>query len=593
MLTMYAGKYLSAPLSLFISSVLFSEGVASQSTVTVSVSSSLPTGHANVVQDNFLGISWELSSFDTLWGKTNSTIPNAMQNYLSNFRARISQPLRIRVGGNSMDSSTYDPDKTDTMLTITDSSYYNDEPVTFGPVFFEVLNEMADKVGEMQFLVGLSMQQAPEDGGDDNALLLANASEALLGSRLDAMLLGNEPDLYANHGKRVTYEISDYLPEIDYVVDNLTTGTYGDLRSSGSIGGPTICCNWELTDVIDAGLGSLDYKYYTLQHYPDNFCSGATDTNTNISAYLTHTTVPSYTSWNSDGVLAAAEANVPILMTEFNTCSCGGSPTISPTFTATLWAVDAALSFVSSNLTAVYLHTREAGVTYNLFDPPTSGDSTETGWYTYSTYYAALMLTEVASLNGSVIQDLNVENSKTNASSTIAAYAIWDFSVATDGLARSEIDSSKAGLSKFVFINYSNTTAKTFVIPSNLTETSTVATRSLVAPHVNEETDISWAGQTVGDNGDLTGDQTTEYLDCGNSGEDGCVITVPGPGIVLALLDPNASSTAGFYVGNSTIAGLEGYESSGALTSRVSQSGLLWSGVGVGLGLAGWFVEVL
>lgn len=66
MLTMYAGKYLSAPLSLFISSVLFSEGVASQSTVTVSASSSLPTGHANVVQDNFLGISWELSSFDTL-----------------------------------------------------------------------------------------------------------------------------------------------------------------------------------------------------------------------------------------------------------------------------------------------------------------------------------------------------------------------------------------------------------------------------------------------------------------------------------------------------------------------------------------------
>lgn len=66
MLTMYAGKYLSASLSFFVFLVLFSEGVASQSTVTVSVSSSLPTGHANIVQDNFLGISWELSSFDTL-----------------------------------------------------------------------------------------------------------------------------------------------------------------------------------------------------------------------------------------------------------------------------------------------------------------------------------------------------------------------------------------------------------------------------------------------------------------------------------------------------------------------------------------------
>lgn len=74
------------------------------------------------------------------------------------------------------------------------------------------------------------------------------------------------------------------MPEIDYVVANLTTGDYGNLRSSGSIGGPTVCCNWyegsfsvmpetipipreifirELSDVIEAGLGDLDYKYYT------------------------------------------------------------------------------------------------------------------------------------------------------------------------------------------------------------------------------------------------------------------------------------------------------------------------------------------
>lgn len=198
------------------------------------------------------------------------------------------------------------------------------------------------------------------------------------------------------------------------------------------------------------------------------------------------------------------------------------------------------------------------------------------------------MLTEVASLNGSVVQDLNLENSRSNASSTIAAYGIWDFGVTTDGLQRSDINSTEAKLSKFVFINYSNTTAKTFVIPANLTSTLSVATRSLVAPHVNEETDITWAGQTVGDNGDLEGDQTTEYLDC--SSEDGCVVTVPGPGIVLALLDPNASSTAGFYVGNSTIAGLEGYESSGALASRVSRKGLLWGGMGVVVALVGWLV---
>lgn len=90
-----------------------------------------------------------------------------------------------------MDSSTYDSFKNDSMLTITDSSYYNDMPVTFGPVLWDVMNGMADQVGEMQFLVGLSMQQAPEDGGDANALLLAQEAESNLGGRLDALLLGN------------------------------------------------------------------------------------------------------------------------------------------------------------------------------------------------------------------------------------------------------------------------------------------------------------------------------------------------------------------------------------------------------------------
>lgn len=130
-------------------------------------------------------------SFRIVGGKTADQLPDAMQNYLSNLRARISHPLRIRVGGNSMDSSTYNSSKTDNMLTITDSSYYNDMPVTFGPVLWDVMNAMADQVGEMQFMVGLSMQQAPEDGGDANALLLAQDVESKLGDRLDAMLLGN------------------------------------------------------------------------------------------------------------------------------------------------------------------------------------------------------------------------------------------------------------------------------------------------------------------------------------------------------------------------------------------------------------------
>ena len=87
-----------------------------------------------------------------------------------------------------MDSSTYVPDQTQ-MIVLTDpNAYFNDIPVNFGPVFFEVLNAMADTVGEMQFIIGLSMQNP---GEDSNVIELATAAEQILGNRLDAMLLGN------------------------------------------------------------------------------------------------------------------------------------------------------------------------------------------------------------------------------------------------------------------------------------------------------------------------------------------------------------------------------------------------------------------
>lgn len=40
---------------------------------------------------------------DNAGGKSVQTIPHAMENYLHNLAVRMTKPLRIRVGGNSMD----------------------------------------------------------------------------------------------------------------------------------------------------------------------------------------------------------------------------------------------------------------------------------------------------------------------------------------------------------------------------------------------------------------------------------------------------------------------------------------------------------
>lgn len=114
-----------------------------------------------------------------------------MQNYLSNIAARISNPLRMRVGGDTMEFSNYSSALTKTMLKNLDVKKNYTVATTYGPVLFDVMNKMADDVGEMQFLTGLSMHKAPENGGDAEALKVASVATEKLGSRLDAFLLGN------------------------------------------------------------------------------------------------------------------------------------------------------------------------------------------------------------------------------------------------------------------------------------------------------------------------------------------------------------------------------------------------------------------
>ncbi|KAF5368242.1 hypothetical protein D9757_011216 [Collybiopsis confluens] len=479
----------------------------------------------NAVADNFLGVSYELSSFDTLWGKTADAVPEAMQNYMSNLNMRTTNSLRIRVGGNAMDGSTYVPTMTDQMLVLTDpDAYFNDQPTNFGPVLFDVMNTMAEKAGQMQFIIGLSMR---DPSNDTNVIQLSQAAESKLGSRLDAMLLGNEPDLYAGHGEREAYNISAYIPEIAQVMNDMRGQS---LLDKPILGGPTVCCSWSLGDVLNAGLKDDGYKYFSIQHYPNNACSGLNAQNTNMSYYLSHTNAHSFTSWNADGINLAKSLGTPVLLTEYNSVSCGGS-NISNTFGMTLWAIDAGLQSAAQNVSAVYIHTREYGVTYNLFDPPSSKNSLDPDWRTGTMYYAALFLSEAtsSSTGETIVADLNVNNSIYSSSATVAAYGLWSVN-------NNNTNSSSDTRNKLVLINFgTNTSASTQLFeisapPSG--SSTTIQYRVLSAPSVFEDLDISWANQTVLRNGLLDGTQETRTMECAS----GCTIEVPGPGAVLVLL---------------------------------------------------------
>ncbi|KAG1736315.1 hypothetical protein EDB19DRAFT_1829946 [Suillus lakei] len=97
----------------------------------------------------------------------------ARQNYVSNLRQRYTD----------LGSRMIDP-----------SAFFNNLLVDFGSMFFNVLNSVADGVGEIcgQFIIGLKQL------GDGNVILPATAAVQMMGYRFD----GDEPGIHTNHGIR-------------------------------------------------------------------------------------------------------------------------------------------------------------------------------------------------------------------------------------------------------------------------------------------------------------------------------------------------------------------------------------------------------
>ena len=232
--------------------------------------------------------------------------------------------------------------------------------------------------------------------------------------------------------------------------------------------------------------------------------------------------VVSLAQWQMDGIAASKAAGKPVLMGEFNTASCGGFPGTSDTFAATLWVVDYVLQLASVGYDGAYIHTRERGITYNLFDPPASNDSS-TNWTTLPTYYSLLTVSEALSpgwQNGSFVVDFGLNNN--SETSTIAGYGIYD--------------GQTNALSSMVFLNYADVGqgGASFSLPS--LGRSTISTRILAASSLTEKFNISWAGMTYRGVGNgvavSSGFAEDQEITCGDT----CNFVVPSPGSVVVWL---------------------------------------------------------
>ncbi|KAG6831387.1 hypothetical protein H0H92_010989 [Tricholoma furcatifolium] len=522
--------------SLFFLSII-ALAQAATDPIPISVPPTAPTH--NVVQSNFLGPSFELSFMTEYFGNDTSTIPPTIVNYLSAIRDRVgNNPLRIRVGGNSMDSSTYVSTLTTPMIQFTTSAANdNNQPVNYGPMLWDVMKTVADNVGGAQYLIA--------------------AAEQTLGDALDAYLLGNEPDLYTPHYQRpniANYTTEDYINDWTTVTSRLTNTSAGNLLSPRRMGGPTICCDWKSVHTdqssqnLDALLSTDGYlatfdtilKYISVQHYPQDDCSGSYAFG--VSHYIQHANVVSLATWQTpaiDLLQSNTSADRPdLIMSEFNSAACGGVPGVSDTFAVgSMWTVDYALQMASVGYSAAYLHTRERGISYNMFVPPAGPDGSPGDWTTNPPYYSLLVTAEALSSSdgaGGVVVDLNISNSMSDTSATTAGYVVYD--------------SKGMTVNQFVLFNYAN--VSNFATPSAATATfslpadafsgdkTSITVKYLSASSLMEEYNIAWGGQSlvgVG-NGTLVDDTASwvvpnQQINCA----DGCSVDVPATALAVVF----------------------------------------------------------
>ncbi|KAJ6519298.1 hypothetical protein C8R45DRAFT_950921 [Mycena sanguinolenta] len=481
------------------------------------------------VHSNFLGISFELSFITDYFGNDTQHISTPMLNYLANIRARTgNNPIRIRIGGNSADTSPYIDTPSSPMVQLQNGTFNsNDQLVTYNPLLWTVMASVAQSVNGISFVINVPLSIAPNAS-------IANDMRNTLGSSLDSMLLGNEPDLYTGHGERPgiqNYTVTDYFG--DYTSALKVVGS-DDSSGVADIGGPSVCCNWDLGAVLQAGYlttFSSALKYIVLQHYPQNNCNPGVFPY-QLPWYMQHSNVVTLTQWQKPGIdYLLSQPNHPLLInSEFNSASCGGVP-FSPSFgVGSLWSIDYSLQMAAVGYSQAYIHTREAGISYNVLKPPAGPPGSAGAWSTNSPYYSLLVMAEgLRTDHGAYVDDLNLGNSATDANATSAGYAVYNAANHT--------------VSRLIIFNYANSSQE-FALPASVFSSSgTALVKFLSAATPEEETNISWGGQT------WSGSQVTDGLNpvtpswatpnqnLTGCATNGCTFTAPGPSLAMIFLD--------------------------------------------------------
>ncbi|EMD31069.1 glycoside hydrolase family 79 protein [Gelatoporia subvermispora B] len=453
--------------------------------------------------------------------------------------------VHIRVGGNSQENATMVPslpngailEKTDVPGALTGTPN-----VAWSPELLYMLNNVSSLVG-VQWYLGI-----PFNDTSHLRLQIAELGEAILGENVLGFQVGNEPDLYVQHGHRPPgWNETNYFHEFGIVVNAVDDDAH--IPAKGNLIGPSISGPWTPEDVWNTGyieayapaLGAL-----AVEHYPADNCAAAfpdagfgipTNPQDVFADYLNHTSAQRLVSRYLNSTNIAQKVGKPFLMFETNTASCGGFPGVSDSFGAALWGVDYALQMAYANFSGALLHVGGQNNSNNPFTPPPTRLSPFEEWTIGPIFYSALVVAEALGASDTVrVADLDLNDGNIYT----PGYGIWE----NDNLARLVLLNFVTDPSGAHDYNVTLTLGgldfgEPAQVPANVT------VKYLTAESVSAKENVVWGGQTLGNrfqgDGTFQGDEQLVTIPCNQTAAT-CLIPVPAPGAALVFLSEAALS---------------------------------------------------
>ena len=428
---------------------------AATSVITIS-----PTTTGTALTSASAGLSFEADDL---------TLPGFASGDLAAYLDTLTPSSVMRIGGNTVD---------ETFWTSTGQSAPSWSIGTITPADLTALAGLA-KTSGWKVILGVNMKEY------DSARAANEAEYAQkdLGSSLEAIEIGNEPDLYSqyesNPGQFPT-DFQSYATAIEQAAPGVP------IEGDDAAGSPTGSFQQAFI-TAQKKLASPDINELTSHYYPLSACSGGAPT---IAQLLGTSARDNESTEATNAVTAAKQLNLPAVLDEGNSVVCEGEAGVSNVYASALWVIDDQLVTARDGAAGDYMHgTVEqcggAKPLYMYYTPlcaPTAADATEGLLAAQPEYYGLAALRDVGTG-----QFLNLTNPVW---ADVRAYAV-EHSDGTMTVVLDDVD------------NPSSTGSTTVQLDLGASYTSASQVSLTASGGLTATSGITLGGQTVQSNGTL------------------------------------------------------------------------------------------